>query len=336
MGNRFITYLFVMFATASLLSCEEEYEIATPDFESKLVINSMMSKNSPWAVSVTNSINVLDEEQEIECVPATVEIFRKDGQFLYELTKNEAGYYSNGDVTPSAGQTYTVKVTASGFQTAMAQDKIPTDGELSIDRIELNNPDGSVSTELIFSIGKADKDTYLVWDLYKSDEIAEGGISEDDRSLVNVWLGQLSTAPRKFFSSKRPGHVIKTFDGSVTTTLDALVQEDGGRGELENVTNDVANGDRDPDESDLIALGGGGDGTDGSGSGDGGDGSSASEITYELRVMTISKELHDYYISLEQYFENTSSLDVPPSAIHSNVENGYGIFASYNEQVITF
>jgi len=332
----FARQFIVLALIVSYWSCEVEYEVDSSDFQSSLVVNAMMSDDTPWAVSVSESVNILETNAPVHPVSAQVEIFNREGNFLYELTKGENGLYSNGDNTPSAGQAYTIRVTADGYKVAMAQDMVPTDGELSVSKLEIINDDGTTSNELIFSIGKEDKDTYLVWDLYKKSDLAEAGISEDDRSLVNVWLGELSTSPKKLFTGKKR-NVIKTFDGSVTTTLDQLVDQDGGRTITDNQINPTAEGEVNPGTTDLAAM----DGEDSSEGGDGSDGDGSSsedaEEQYELRVMTISKDLHDYYKSLEEYFRYSSSnTAAPPSMIHTNIENGYGIFGSYNEQVLTF
>lgn len=317
-------------------SCEEEYVIDDVDFESSIVINSMFSDSKPWSVSVTNSKNILDNTQDIGTIEeAKVEMFNKAGRYLYDLYLDESGNFSNEELSPSQGQIYSIKVSSKGYKTAVAQDKVPIPGELTIDKVEVRDEYGEViSTELIFHIGKSDEETYLVWDLYKASEIAEeGGIPEVERSLVNVWINQLNTNPRLLIES-RSSNVIKTFDGSVTTTLEKLVEIDDwnkGGGVI------VANSDiKEANQADLIEhITFGGDDDD-SGEGGGNDEEDKAD-SYELRVMTISKELHDYYFSLENFFAvNPNSNTIPPSKVYSNVKNGYGMFASYNEQVIRF
>ena len=57
---------------------------------------------------------------------------------------------------------------------------------------------------------------------------------------------------------------------------------------------------------------------------------------YELRVMSISKELYEFYSSLEEYRKFNNSSQEIPYELYTNVSNGSGIFAGFSESVIQF
>ena len=58
---------------------------------------------------------------------------------------------------------------------------------------------------------------------------------------------------------------------------------------------------------------------------------------YELRVMSISKELYNYYYSVEQFLEHSDPNSLQdPAEVYTNINNGLGIFAGYSESFIQF
>ncbi len=316
-------------------SCEEEYVLEGVEFESSLVVNSMFSSGVPWSISVTGSRNILDNNVGFNIVEdAEVGIYDDEGKHLYNLELDESGNYV-GEKSPLHGKSYNLKVSATGFKSVYAHEDVPYQGELKVDKYEITDPEGNVETELIFHIGKTDEETYLVWELYKESELGEDGIPEHDRSLVHAWINQLSTHPYAFLKSGK-SNVVKTFDGSVVTTLEELENKDDHNKE-QLIKNDNEASIKIVGNLDLKIHGGDGENGEGGGDGDDDGEEEIEEDKYELRVMTISKELHDYYQSLDSYFKfNPKSSSIPPNKIHTNIKNGHGIFASYHEQVITF
>lgn len=329
--------LFVLAIALVSTSCEEEFKIDTSDFQSRLVVNGLFTHDVPWSVSVTNSKNLLDNETDILTVEdAIVEIYSKDGRHLYNLNLDENGLFSNEDIAPSYGQCYTIKVSAEGYPTAVAQDQVPEEGKLTVNKTVISDADGNViETEISFFIGKEDEDTYLVWELYNEEEIGEDGIEESSRNLTNSWLNQLYLNPRSVID-KGGVKVGKTINGNVTTTLENLLMiEDGGRPDGPAHNDDLGAQKAGTHTSHDLSSGSFGDEEDDDE--EGGGSSATPEPTYELRVMTISKELHDYYNSIEEYYRfDPSSTAVRPPDVHSNIRNGHGIFAAYHEQVVTF
>lgn len=321
-------------------SCEEEFKIDTSDFESKLVVNSLFTHDVPWSISVTNSKNILDNNVEISTVEdALVEIYSKDGRHLYDLYLDENGFFSNDEIAPSYSQSYTVKVSAPGYPSAVAQDKVPSEGKLTVNKTTIKDTEGNViDTEITFFIGKEDEETYLIWELYNEEEIGENGIEESKRNLTSSWLNQLYSNPRSVID--RGGVKIgKTINGNVTTTLETLLQlQDGGKGDGPGNVGDSDISNVKVHTSHDLNIGSLGVGNgEGGESGEDGGSSSEQDPAYELRVMTISKELHDYYNSLEDFYRfDPGSTEVSLPKVHSNVRNGYGIFASFHEQVVTF
>lgn len=332
-----ISNLLLLLFACTFTACEEEYVLESVDFESKLVVHSLFTHGLPWQVDVTNTKFTLDNSQTITSVEdARVEIYGEDGVYKYDLYYTEQGYFTNGDHAPDDAQCYTVKVSAAGYRDVLAKNQIPEGGEVDVRKKTIYDLEGNEDTEISFTIGKAQEDTYVVWDIYKSDSINIG----EDRSLTTNWLNQLANNPSNvvFGSTVNVG---QTETGDITTTLSSLIDNgkrgggtEGGPGQVDvAASNIITKGDL----TDSV-LGDGDDETD-EGGGSGGDSSEdeAETYSYELRVMTISKELHEYYRSVEEYLKyNPSSTDIQPSTVSTNVVNGFGIFAGYHEQVVKF
>ena len=69
------------------------------------------------------------------------------------------------------------------------------------------------------------------------------------------------------------------------------------------------------------------------------EGNETTEYRYELRVMSISKELYYYYTSVEEYLQNNqynNHSHQVPQTIYTNVSHGHGIFAGFSESVVQF
>ena len=67
-----------------------------------------------------------------------------------------------------------------------------------------------------------------------------------------------------------------------------------------------------------------------------GSGSQTENDKYYLRIMSLSKEMYDFYSSFEKYINDNnqiSSISYLPK-VYSNVENGLGIFAGYSQKYI--
>jgi len=315
-------------------SCEEDYIIDSGNFQSKLVLNSLFTHDQQWSVEVSHTKYFLDDSEFKNVDDAIVEIYSKSGNFLYNLIQDENGIYTNETEKPEYGKCYSIKVKADGYNTILAQDAIPEIGEIKVKKQEFTDIDGNKDTRVSFSLGKADEDTYVVWEIYTEEE----SLNLPKNNIRLDWLNQLSKNPKNVvFGGKF--NVGQTSSGNITTTLGDI---NGGKplgpindqlaGSIfdvtpttkDDLTSNVLLGDGEDDDDTEEGTGGSGD-------------SEPTEEVYELRVMTISKELHDYYKSVEDYLRfNPNSTDIQPSRVKTNVNNGFGIFAAYSEKVVKF
>jgi Domain of unknown function (DUF4249) len=105
-------------------SCTRVMEIDIPPLDSKLVVNAYFSPDSTWQVRVSRSIAILDTTRDISPIMnALVTIKRENTQLLDTLIFQKGFYVSNKK--PEIGQLYTLKVEAAGYPVVTASDRIP-------------------------------------------------------------------------------------------------------------------------------------------------------------------------------------------------------------------
>lgn len=129
----------LLLATLSLAACETAVDIALPEPEPQLVINSLFHADSLWAVGVSENRSVLSSEEPEPVTSATVEIL-ESGEVVetltYQPSRNDPGVlplYRSDRHRPQAGRTYTIRVAAPGFPTAEATASVPEPLPFSID-----------------------------------------------------------------------------------------------------------------------------------------------------------------------------------------------------------
>jgi len=343
----------VILISMVMTSCVEEYEIDDRDFESRLVINALFDSNSPWAVEVSKSVHAFDPEAYNEKISfAKVEIFDQNNEFRYELYHQGDGIYGNQDYGPSPKRAYSVKVSAPGFRAVTAKGFVPEKSTLLINNFSIIKNDQKNDVEVDFEIeDKSKLESYYIWEVVNIGGEDGGGDNNSSSLFSDTWIDDLTNNPNELVSTDRKFLENGSFgDGTYQGSYSSL---DGNRrignannnssqsgfSSSESLSADIASMIKmdpstitDPDEviDEIDELDDGDEIED--------DGSGKITYNYELRVMTISKELYNYYSSLAEYYKNgqNSHSNEVPFILYSNVKNGAGIFAGFSESVIQF
>lgn len=113
---------FCIFIIISLLSCTKEIPLKTKDFNTILIVNSIICPDSVFKVHVSKSIAVTSTENR-EINTAKVSLFA-NGIFVDSLLSKGNGIYSLW-VTPEIEKKYELKVEADGFKDISAIETIP-------------------------------------------------------------------------------------------------------------------------------------------------------------------------------------------------------------------
>ena len=332
-----------------MMSCEEAV-VLDVNFESQLVINAFFDSDSPWAVEVTKSNNSLDDRTSITYVKdARVIIYDQDNVELYELYHQGKGIYGREDYSPSPARGYSVQVT-SGSKVATAYSYVPQKSKLSINTFREIGGKGQKGIEVDFQIeDQSSREAYYIWEVVPFDQ---KDIMQVERSeLSDFFISSLNSSEKGVFDGRSNIVDQKVFgDGKFISTFNSLKDKSNTRGiirwsndrdiasgiissvtglnkkiydsvdGLEVSQNDHFDPSEDEEEND--------DGLNIDGE--------LNYKTFELRVMVISKELYDYYTSVERTQSNPNTTLNNQYPIKTNVEGGIGIFAGFSESIIRF
>lgn len=107
----------------SLYSCSKDIELNMTLANPTLVINSLLTPNEAVTVRLTSTTSILDSTYpNIE--NAQVTLF-EDGNAVSKLKQNSEGLYTS-EYHPKAGSVYKITASASGFDSVIAVDSIPS------------------------------------------------------------------------------------------------------------------------------------------------------------------------------------------------------------------
>ncbi|MFT6334388.1 MAG: hypothetical protein ACJATI_001126 [Halioglobus sp.] len=335
-----LNIILVFFALLAFTACEETV-VLDLDFESRLVVNSFFDSNSSWAVEVSKSANILDDNSNIELVKnARVIIYDEKNVEQYELFHQENGVYGNQNFSPVSTHGYNIKV-EFGAMVATAYSYVPEKSILKINNFSVVQEDKNKGIEVDFQIeDKSNIEAYFIWEIVNLED------DEDDQSLSNgdklsdALINNLQSSIVAPETTSREIIGVGVFgDGTYSTVYNTLKGRKGGRSSSDPKID--SNGDESKVDESTVGLDyydsivfydpyeGDGDPID---QGD----VIKNNPTFELRVVSISKELFDYYSSVEvsrSVGNDTENTQIP---IYSNIENGLGIFAGFNESIIRF
>ncbi len=297
-----------------LFSCERKLDLDL-DFESHLVVNSTFSPGQPWRAHVAKSGNVLDASNNIEDVSDAIVTVRDIvSDQLIELIYTSNGYYFSNEMLPEEGRSYEIVVEKENFKTISATDHISYNATISdLDTMTIF-VNGKTALEVQFNIkDNNQQNNYYIWDLIyetPSDQNGNGG-----EAMVEYQLESSDSDTEDPFQNTRNNGTTKIF-----------------------ITDLHFNGSNHNTSFISTVLNSQSDGNGDNGEGSSGEGESETESSpiIKLRIQSVSKNLYDYYKSVEVYQarQSVNSNSARPSDIYSNVKNGFGIFGGVNEQVL--
>lgn len=105
------------------ISCTKEIEMKEKDIEKKLVLNGLICPDSLISVKVSTTMAILDGQNGFTD-NATVNLFC-DGTFIENLNYNGKGRYVSEKTYPIENKYYTIEVELDGYPTIRAIDTIP-------------------------------------------------------------------------------------------------------------------------------------------------------------------------------------------------------------------
>ncbi len=281
--------------------CELIINPDLPEHTPRLVIKAFFTPDGGWAASVSRSVGILEPSPGPErlVTGASVELL-SDGRIIDRLLflDRERAYAS--EKLLQTGRSYSLQVSAPGFETVHATDSAPPPVPTSIEsyRVETSDPvpgEPGVSAINDFRITLQIQDPSGAENRYQIRVIAPGRSGRRDL--------RFSTRDPSIISDNRiedpVTEGVEPFTGSAPFFSDALFDGESHEIEISSVNLLV--------EASL-------------------------ERVIWLQVRHISEA---YYRHLKSALLHETTVDNPfaePFRVYSNVENGYGIFAGYSSQ----
>lgn len=304
-----ISILVVLLAL--FVSCERREKFNFPEMEPAIVINSILVPESPFSVHISvampvsdSYVQVIDTDEygyplsQIRPNPKFIDnasvMMYEDGVLLCTLEHTEDGYYVS-DKCPKVGSTYMLVVNAPGYKECRATTIIQSPPVLSNmnfrDTVTIDN-EGYPLSEVSFTITD----------------------NSPSRNFYELNGRVLSKNPeidygRIYFNASRTTDKVLTQSECLPFNRVYLLFTDDYFSNASHNLSAIYNGPRTNYDLEITLK-------------------SVSESYYEYRRSTFMQEYEDE--GLFEWIAGGESLSSIPVDIYSNIENGYGIFASYS------
>lgn len=314
-------YLLLIFSILVISSCETDIEFPETKEQSRLVVNSVFSPEVPWSVQVSHTYKLVDNSKIDNTVKdAEVVILEyKNNQLLdtYNLYYKDGAYVCLEDKVPHAGNFYEIKVYSDFYPNVKAM---------------------SICTDPVVINRKSYKDHYYeATKTLNVDAEVEVKLSTNSRIFtMAVVVDSLEVANRVQTVRSIPDLILTGF--SKNSDYSIFVDESTDAATIQ-WNNDILLPDNinslvkdyyyptgvEVDEGDVPNRGDINDNK-----------RNTKKYISIIYLLNLSSELYNYGISIQNYTNSKGSpiTDKDRPTLYSNVENGYGLFASVSEEIL--
>ena len=305
--------------------CESTIAVDPPDQESQLVVNSFFSNDERWVVTVSESVGAFEpvdpEASRFDVNNADVTVTPSNGapmalSFTDTLTATRVQEGPREPIgpayvafmpTPTAGQTYTLRAEAPGFQPVEAKSTVPAFPSMAVTSTARRVSRGGVDPNFV----RQERTVTLRIDdppnrrnRYWIEALYVDSIYVDSSDTYRI-----TRRSRVFTTRSRPirEEASTTLDddgiyrGDAAFFDDALF--DGTTYAIDLVFKEFFDTQRDPQRNPYVVL----------------------------NVAALSPDMYDYLVSVRRYDTASENPFAEPVTIHSNMDPGYGIFAGRHE-----
>lgn len=300
--------LFLLLINFIFVACQTVVDIDIPLESPKLVLNSILANEESIMVHLSESRHILDEGEFQNVNGAGVKIY-ENGEFLSNLYSSGSGfglYSSDSSIRVKSGNTYRVEVSKNGFQSIDAEARVPLNAAkiLAVD----------------FDTAQTNTNTYSQNNFEFDIEIEDEAGVENFYELLIIEEGytyyyDYNTNPPTVTDSSRfmASLSLESSDPSLEEYQsygESILFNDGffdGKKYHIKVTSSYY--------SDFI-------------------GNKESQSKYTIVLRNTSKSYYLYRQSVELQAWVQDDPFAQPVQIYNNINNGFGIFAAYNEMKI--
>ena len=311
-----------VFLLVLLSSCDREIDFDFPDVEPAIVINSIITPESPISVNISAVMPIAEDSYTVVydtvaigtiyslhvpkpkyCIEDASVLIYEDGELLCSLEYDEDGYYVS-EKYPKVGSTYILVVNAPGYKECKATTTLynmPVLSNMSFRDTVSVDQEGYPLSKLSFTI----KDNDSNHNFY---EMSCRAVS-DKYDVEYEWI---------YFNKSRNTDKVLIQSECLPFNERVLLFTD------DYFSNGSYNLDVIYNYNPYVAM---------------------AKYDLEITVKTVSESYYKYRRSriMQEYqeeslfedFANGETLSSIPVDIYSNIENGYGIFASYSTMTDT-
>lgn len=286
---------------AVLSGCEKAVDVDVPFEDPKLVLNGFMNPDSSFTVHVSKSQFVLDMAELKNITDASVRIYEGD-RLLGEMVHQTEGLYRLEGVFPEPGKTYSIQAEKQGFNPVNATEKVLRAvilSDLKIDTVKVEDF-GAIRMDYDFSLEDpaGEKNYYLIGVTEKGMEKYSEGRFEPGKEPEWKWRPYSRTMRTESTDPLLENYCLG-YNGCGLLMTDEFI--DGKAYRIKLKVDSYNSGYNQEYNKDVETF---------------------------LTVYQIPESYYRYIKTLEQNENVRDNPFAEPAKVFSNVEGGYGIWAS--------
>lgn len=314
-------YILIILLLATIFSCTKTLDFDEANNETQLVLNSIILPDSVFAASISKSTSILTDRQVGQITGGTLDLY-ENGILLTQITSPTGQFYASG-IKPKAGKSYRIVVNSNGKQIE-AETTIPDQAEvLSIDTSSVKDEYGYKRINYKVKIKDPAGDDY--YRIVVMNEQLMQMKAADAKNGVKYYFYQT----QYWISSDDP-----VFN-SVYNNMGEDIVDMGPENDYNIFPDDYFKGKEYSIQFQIWPYGYGYYSPYSSG---GYDPNSPYNTIFErqtIHIQKLSKDLYDYlkYMKLYNHYHDNPFSE--PVAVYSNVKNGTGIFAGFNDNAVS-
>lgn len=295
-----IRFTSIFFVGTLLFGCELVVDVEVPLERRRLTLNSFFTPDSVWKANIVLSRHILDNAESYDSVTNANIVIYQDGVPIQALTHIGYGEYrsATGNILP--GTTYEIRADVPGYSSVRSKSSVPTPVRIKDLNVTFEQTD-SWSQEAIFS--------------FKFNDLPNEANYYEVKLLVH--------RKNKYFNGMDT--IESVYEGSAyIESEDPAIQSENNGFHDGLIFKDILFEGKEVTVKFKTYLGR----SYPSGN--------SEEVTYKVYLRTLSE---DYYLymttaSLQEY--TSGDPFAQPVTVYNNIENGFGVFAGYGEDAITY
>jgi len=317
-------YPIIILLLATIFSCTKTLDFDEANNESQFVLNSIIWPDSVFAASISKSTSILMDKQVGQITGGTLDLY-EDGTLLTQITSPTGQFYASG-IKPKAGKSYRIVVNSNGKQLE-AETTIPDQAEiLSIDTSSVKDEYGYKRINYKVKIKDPIGDDYYRIVVMNETLSKMTFIDSEKKKTTAYYLQNMQ------YSILSDDPVFN----SVYNNMGEDIIDMGPENDYNIFPDDYFKGKEYSVQFQISPYGYGYYNPYSSGSVY--NPNSPNNTIFErntIHIQKLSKDLYNYlkYLKLyNHYHDNPFSEPVP---VYSNVKNGTGIFAGFNDNTVS-